>query len=75
MKIEFASGALQLARGQLLRVRDAAGSVICARSGTLWITEEDSRKDVVLEPGACFRLARPGLVLVQAVADAALTLN
>ena len=74
MNIELASGALRLARGQTLKVRDGAGSTICAREGTVWITEENSRKDVVLEPGHCFRLQRPGLAVVQAFADAALSL-
>jgi hypothetical protein len=74
MKLEIASGALQLARGQTLKIRDAEGSTICAREGTVWITEEDSRKDVVLEPGGCFRLGRPGLTIVQAFADASVSL-
>jgi hypothetical protein len=73
MRLEINAGALKLARGQTLKVRDAVGSTICAREGSVWITEENSRKDVVLEPGACFRIDRPGLTLVQAVADASLT--
>ncbi len=74
MKLEIASGALQLARGQTLKLLDAAGSTICARQGTVWITEENSRKDVVLEPGHCYRLASTGLTLVQAFADASVSL-
>ena len=75
MKLELSSAALHLPRGQTVKLRDAVGSTICAREGTLWITEESSRRDIVLEPGACFRVGRPGLTLVQAVADAAVTLN
>jgi hypothetical protein len=74
MKLEFETGALQLARGQTLRLRDGVGSTICARAGTVWITEENSRKDVVLEPGTCFRIGKPGLTLVQAFADASVSL-
>ena len=74
MKLEFASGALRLARGQTLKLTDSAGSTICAREGTVWITEENSRKDVVLEPGYCFLVERPGLTLVQAFADASVSL-
>ena len=74
MKLELASGALRLARGQTLKMQDAVGSTICAREGTIWITEENSRKDVVLEPGACFRVDRPGLTIVQAFADASVSL-
>ena len=74
MKLELRAGALQLARGQTLKLQDGVGSTICAREGVLWITEENSRKDVVLEPGACFRVAKPGLTLVQAFADASVSL-
>ncbi|HUN67739.1 MAG TPA: DUF2917 domain-containing protein [Burkholderiales bacterium] len=74
MTLELASGALRLSRGQTFKLHDAMGSTICAREGTVWITEENSRKDVVLEPGACFRVDRPGLTIVQAFADASVTL-
>ena len=74
MKLELATGALRLARGQTLKLTDGVGSTICAREGTVWITEENSRKDVVLEPGYCFRIDRPGLTLVQAFADAQVSL-
>lgn len=75
MKLEIASGALRLARGQTLKLTDGVGSTICAREGTVWITEENSRKDIVLEPGSCFRIDRPGLTLVQAFADASVSLS
>lgn len=74
MTLELKSAALRLGRGQTLKLRDGLGSTICAREGTLWITEENSRKDVVLEPGQCFRVDRPGLTLVQAFADAQVSL-
>ena len=74
MKLELASGALQLTRGQTLKILDAVGSTIYAREGSVWITEENSRKDVVLEPGNCFRVDRPGTTLVQAFADASIAL-
>ena len=74
MKLELASAALKLSRGQTLKIKDAVGSTICAREGTVWITEENSRKDVVLEPGNCFRVAHPGLTIVQAFADASVSL-
>jgi hypothetical protein len=74
MKLELASAALRIGRGQTLKIRDAVGSTICAREGTVWITEENSRKDVVLSPGACFRVGQPGLTIVQAFADASVSL-
>jgi hypothetical protein len=74
MNLEISSGALRLGRGQTLKLRDSVGSTICAEQGTLWITEENSRKDVVLEDGACFRIGHPGLTIVQAFADAQVSL-
>ena len=50
MNIELASAALRLARGQTLKVRDGAGITICAREGVVWITEENSRSDVLIPP-------------------------
>lgn len=74
MKLELESGALRLARGQTLKLQDGVGSTICAREGTVWITEENSRTDIVLEPGYCFRVGRPGLTIVQAFAEASVSL-
>jgi hypothetical protein len=70
MRIEMDNAMLHLRRGQTLKLRDGAGATICAREGVVWITEEDGAADVVLERGRCHRLARPGLALVQAFADA-----
>jgi hypothetical protein len=74
MKLEIASAGLRLARGQTMKLTDGAGSTICAREGAVWITEENSRKDIVLEPGSCYRIGNPGLTLVQAFADAQVSL-
>ena len=74
MTLELANAALKLAAGQTLKVRNGAGSTICASEGVLWITEENSRNDVVLEPGHCYRLGKPGLTIVQAFADASVSL-
>lgn len=74
MRLELTAGALQLARGQTLKLKDGVGSTICAREGTVWITEENSRRDIVLEAGRCFRVDRPGVTIVQAFADASVSL-
>lgn len=74
MTLELTAAGIKLARGQTLKLRDSVGSTICAHEGAVWITEENSRKDVVLENGACFRIDRPGLTLVQAFADAQVSL-
>ena len=74
MKIELKPGALRLARGQTLKVMDALGSTICCNEGSVWITEENVPRDVVLEAGHCYRLRRKGLALVHAFGDATLAL-
>ena len=76
MNIELQSGGLRLERGQLLKVRDAVGSTVCALEGAIWITEDHQPKDIVLEAGQCYRLRNPGLAIVHALSGpAAVTLN
>ena len=75
MKIELETGLLRLERGQTLRVVDGAGSTICARTGSLWITEQNRPKDVVLGPGSCYELRAEGIAIVEALGQASLTRN
>lgn len=76
MRIELQSGGLRLARGQALKVRDGEGSTLRALEGSVWITEENQRKDVVLKPGDAYRLRNRGLAIVLALGgDASVTLN
>lgn len=72
MTVELEASALRLGAGQTLRVRDAAGETICCREGSVWITEERNPRDVILGPGACYRLKNRGLALVYAFRDTAL---
>ena len=73
MRIELKTGALQLQRGQMLKVVDGAGSVVCASQGPVWITEENRPRDIVLEPGACYRLAARGVTVIEALAEASVS--
>jgi hypothetical protein len=75
MKLELQSGALRLARGQLLKVVDGAGATVCAREGSLWITEENRVRDVVLEPGGCYRLAGRGAAVIEALGEASFSFS
>jgi Protein of unknown function (DUF2917) len=58
-----------------LRLRDGAGIAITARAGHVWITEQDSRRDVILRPGESFTLMRPGLAIVEALDHASISLE
>jgi len=71
MTLEMQSGGLRLDRGQMLKVRDGAGSTVCALEGAVWITEENLPKDIVLERGACYQLREKGLALVNALGGGA----
>jgi len=64
---------IDLQRGKFLRVREGAGSTVTAHAGSVWITEQDNPRDVVLRPGQSFKLGRPGLTLVEAFSDAAIS--
>lgn len=71
MRLELKQGAVKLGPNQTLRVRDAKGSVVCAVEGSVWITEENQPKDIVLERGACYTLRNGGLAIVNALGKAA----
>ena len=66
---------VRLARGAIVRMRDAAGTTVSAHNGVVWITEENGECDVVLRAGDSFRFHRSGLALVEAWSDTALTFS
>ena len=67
MKLELGKGAVKLGPNQTLKVLDGAGSTVCAVEGSVWITEENDARDIVLERGACYRLRSAGLALVNSL--------
>ena len=76
MHIELGSGAVRLGPNQTLKVVDGAGSTVCALDGALWITEENQVRDIVLEPGNCYRLQHAGTALVNSLGgEAAIRLS
>ena len=70
MRIELSEGNLHLRGGQTLRVRDGAGNTVYCHSGTLWVTEENRPRDVLLGPGASHILSQRGTALIQALDEA-----
>ena len=76
MHIELGAGAVRLGPNQTLKVVDGAGSTVCALQGTLWITEENQLRDIVITPGGCYRLQHPGIALVNSLGgEAAVSLS
>ena len=67
MRIELSEGAVRLNANQTIRVVDGAGTTVCAVEGSLWITEENQPKDIVLERGACYRLREKGTAILNAL--------
>lgn len=58
---------VELGPQSLLALKEAKGTRVRCLLGTLWITEEANRKDVVLGPGQVFELRGAGRALVQAI--------
>ena len=73
MRIELKTGALRLQRGQTLKVVDGEGSTVCASHAAVWITEENRPRDIVLEPGRCYRLSHRGVAVIEALGEASVS--
>ena len=39
----------------------------------MWITEENRPRDIVLEPGACYRLSNGGVAVIEALGEASVS--
>ena len=59
-----------LARGTLQRIDDGRGTWVQCLSGTLWLTQQNDARDIVLEAGDEARIERTGTSIVSALSDA-----
>jgi hypothetical protein len=75
MHTDLTLAATSLKRGQLQRLQDARGSLVLCLSGSLWLTQEGSLKDVVLEAGDEARIDHDGLSILSALADSSFVLS
>jgi hypothetical protein len=73
MRIELRTGALQLTRGQTLKVMDGAGTTVTARNAAVWITEENRTRDIVVEPGRSHLLSARGVAVIEALGEASVS--
>jgi hypothetical protein len=71
MRIELKSGAVKLGPNQTLKVIDGEGTTVCAIEGSVWITEENQPKDIVLKTGACYQLRRRGIAILNSLGGSA----
>ena len=60
---------IQLARGELHRIAAAQGRGVATFHGRVWITQDGDPRDTVLSAGESVALDRPGVAIVQALAD------
>ncbi|MEP7061695.1 MAG: DUF2917 domain-containing protein [Betaproteobacteria bacterium] len=65
---------LDLANGDLVKLDDARGTTLRVTRGTVWVTQQHDRNDVVLRAGDVWTVERDGLTLVEAQATSAMCL-
>lgn len=66
---------IELPEGRFLRLREGAGNTLTMRRGWVWITEQGNPRDVLLRRGEKFKVVQPGLVIVEALNDASISLD
>jgi len=66
---------LELKRGGMLRIEDGRDMTVYLWNGSVWLTQDGDRRDVLLGVGGWFRIERNGVTVVYALADCALTLT
>ena len=68
MTRHFVDSSVRLKAGELLDINDGEGFTIECLEGTVWITQSNDPRDIVLHAGESFVLDKPGLALVCATA-------
>jgi hypothetical protein len=58
------SGPVHLRRGQYVRMHAALGWTVRTLSGTVWITQDNDLRDIMLQAGEAFALDRNGAALL-----------
>lgn len=56
MWIDTPNARIELAARRALRLRGACGTLLKAVAGTVWITIDNDRRDIVLSAGQSFRI-------------------
>ena len=75
MDLYLEAPAFTLEMGEVLSLDDAEGVRIQARTGTVWVTEEDDVEDHIIGPGDDLVIAKPGRTVVQALAPASISIR
>jgi hypothetical protein len=75
MHTDLNLAATTLPRHALHRLEGARGQLVSCLAGTLWITQQGDRRDLILEAGDDALIERDGLTLITALADARFVLT
>jgi hypothetical protein len=63
-------GSISLAKGAIYRMHDGLGRRVEALGGSLWITLDNDRRDIIVNSGEGFSIDRGGDTLISALDDA-----
>ncbi|HEX4985973.1 MAG TPA: DUF2917 domain-containing protein [Burkholderiales bacterium] len=74
MQIEIDQSTLALATEGLLSLKDATGTRVQCRAGSLWITQEGDVRDTVIREGETLTIRKAGRTLIGAIGESKLTL-
>ena len=69
MNQDLINGAHSLGKGRVRHVHAQTGRRVECLSGSLWITQDGDRRDIVLRAGEAFDFDRRGDALLSAFAD------
>lgn len=64
-----------LEHGAVLRITNGRGLLVTAHVGTLWITEQGDRRDVIVTGSRSYRIESDGLAIVNALEGASVTIS
>jgi hypothetical protein len=68
-------GSISIPRGSMLRIDDGAGMLVYVWEGEIWLTQEGSRKDDMLQAGQWFRVDRGGAAIAHAFRRSVVSLS
>jgi len=72
MRLLLGQSKLALERDQLMSLRGGKGVRVACLTGVLWITQEQDKEDVILEPGQSLVVDHSGLTVIMALGSATL---
>jgi len=75
MNSDLELSAIQLLRGDLRRLDNGRGALLQCLTGTLWLTQQDDPRDIVLEAGEEAVIDHDGTSIVSALSDASFVLS